>query len=154
MLFWETLTAKLVSLGFKVNPYDDCVVNKINHGQQCTILWHVGDIKISHADEQVVSDVVTQLENNMGKSTTVVLDYPKVGAIQVTMFDYIKNMLSQLPPIMDGESRTPAPIHFFEVNEEAIKVNEEEAQSFHHYVANLLFLCKRPSLIYKQKSLS
>jgi len=53
MLFWKTLTAKLVSLGFKANPYDECVVNKIVHGQQFTILWHVDDIKISHADEQM-----------------------------------------------------------------------------------------------------
>jgi len=37
MLFWKTLTAKLVSLGFKVNPYDECVMNKIIHGQQCTM---------------------------------------------------------------------------------------------------------------------
>jgi len=62
MLFWKTLTEKLVSLGFKVNPYDECVVNKIIHGQQCTILWHVDDIKISQADEQVVSDLVSELE--------------------------------------------------------------------------------------------
>ena len=55
MLFWKTLTAKLVGLGFKVNPYDECVMNKIIHGQQCTILWLVDDIKITHTDEQDVS---------------------------------------------------------------------------------------------------
>jgi len=32
----------------------------------------------------------------------MVLDYIKVGAIQVTMFDYIENMLSEIPPKMDG----------------------------------------------------
>jgi len=73
----------------------------------------------------------------------MVLDYTKVGAIQVAMFDYIENMLSELPPTMDGESRTPAPLHLFDVNEEATKLNEAEAQFFHHYVAKLLFLCKR-----------
>ena len=74
MLFWKTLTAKLVSLGFKANPYDECVVNKIVHGQQFTILWHVYDIKISHADEQVVSDVVSELEKRIWERDTIVCE--------------------------------------------------------------------------------
>jgi len=44
---------------------------------------------------------------------------------------------------MDGESRTPAPLDLFEVNEETVKLGEADAQFFHHYVAKLLFLCKR-----------
>ena len=127
-------------LVFEVNPYDECVANKIIHGQQCTVLWNVDDIKISHAEEQVVSQVLTELEKEYRKEAPLsvrrgrkynylgmVLDYTKVGAIQVTMFDYIKNMLSDLPPIMNGKSRTPAPLHLFAVNEEALKLNEAEA---------------------------
>ena len=67
MLFWKTLNSKLVSLGFEVNPYDECVANKITHGQQCTILWNVDDIKISHAAGHVVSKVITELEKEYGK---------------------------------------------------------------------------------------
>ena len=43
----------------------------------------------------------------------MVLEYTKVGEIQITLFDYIKNMLSEMPPIMYGESRAPAPLHIF-----------------------------------------
>ena len=40
-------------MGFMPNLYDHCVVNKIIEGKQCTIGWHVDDIKISHQDPQV-----------------------------------------------------------------------------------------------------
>jgi len=45
--------------------------------------------------------------------------------------------------MLDGESRTSAPLHLCEVNEEAVKLGEAEALFFHRYVAKLLFLCKR-----------
>ena len=156
LLFWKTLTAKLVSMGLVVNPYDECVANKVIGGKQCTILWHVDDIKVSHVDSQVVSEVLGELEKEYGKEAPLtvsrgkkhnylgmVLDFSTRGAVQITIYDYIKNMLAELPAVMDGESRTPAALHLFEVNEEAVKLSEKDAQFFHHYVAKLLFLCKR-----------
>ena len=44
--------------GFKLNPYDQCVANKIINGSQCTIVWHVDGLKISHMQEEVVNDMV------------------------------------------------------------------------------------------------
>ena len=48
LLFWKNLSGKLAEWGFKWNPYNWCVVNKMIDGKQCTILWHVDDLKISH----------------------------------------------------------------------------------------------------------
>jgi hypothetical protein len=62
LLFWKLLTKRLKSWGFKVNPYDWCVANKLINAKQCTILWHVDDLKISHVDPAVVTDVINQLE--------------------------------------------------------------------------------------------
>ena len=45
LLFWQKLTAKLVEWGYKINPYDLCMANKIFHGGECKVLWHVDDIK-------------------------------------------------------------------------------------------------------------
>jgi len=69
--------------------------SKINlNGHQCTSLWHVDDIKISHANEQIVSKVLSEFEKEYGKETNtimgMVLDYIIVATTQVTMFDYIK----------------------------------------------------------------
>jgi hypothetical protein len=38
LLFWKKLSAQLKEWGFKVNPYDWCVANRIINGKQCTIL--------------------------------------------------------------------------------------------------------------------
>ena len=53
MLFYHKLTKALLSYGFKLNPYDPHVVNKMVNGEQLTICWHVGDLKSSHIDPKV-----------------------------------------------------------------------------------------------------
>jgi hypothetical protein len=63
ILFWKDLTATLAKMGFVVNPYDWCVANKIVNGKQCTIVWHVDDLKISHVDAEVIEDVVSDLDS-------------------------------------------------------------------------------------------
>jgi hypothetical protein len=66
LLFWKRLTGELKKWGFVINPYDWCVANKVIKGQQCTILWHIDDLKISHIDPDVVTGVIAQLETVFG----------------------------------------------------------------------------------------
>ena len=54
LLFYRKLRADLEDMGFEVNPYDPCVANEIVNGSQCTVVWHVDDLKVSHKDETVV----------------------------------------------------------------------------------------------------
>ena len=42
-------------MGFKINPYDPCVLNKMVNGHQMTIYWHVDDLKVSHKDKNAVT---------------------------------------------------------------------------------------------------
>ena len=72
---------------------------------------------------------------------TISYDIP--GKVQISMKDYIKNMLDELPTDMSGESVTPAGNHLFQVNAQGTKLDEETAILFHHNTAKLLFLCKR-----------
>jgi hypothetical protein len=61
LLFWENLTKFLMEeLGFTVNPYDQCMVNKIIKGKQCTIIWHVDNLKLSHVRQSVLEDIACQ----------------------------------------------------------------------------------------------
>ena len=46
LLFWQLLSSTLVSWGFPINPYNQCVANKHINGKQCTIIWHVDNLKI------------------------------------------------------------------------------------------------------------
>merc|ERR1712115_516330 len=55
LTFYKKLRADLEDMGFKVNPYDPCVANKTIKGAQCTICWHVDDLKISHVNPEVVT---------------------------------------------------------------------------------------------------
>lgn len=69
--FWLQLSKLLEDMGFIENPYDDCIVNKIINGKQCTITWHVDDLKMSHSKEQVVRDVINELESIYGQMEVV-----------------------------------------------------------------------------------
>jgi hypothetical protein len=106
LLFWKLLTKRQKSWGFEVNPYDWCVANKVINGKQCTILWHVDDLKISHVDPAVVTDVINWLEKVFGVEGPLTktrgslydylgmtLDFSSEGKVKITMVDYIQNML-------------------------------------------------------------
>jgi hypothetical protein len=47
LLFWQNLSSQLQEWGFEINPYDFCVANKVIAGKQCTIIWHVDNLKRS-----------------------------------------------------------------------------------------------------------
>lgn len=156
LLFWEDLSSKLVSNGFIINPYDFCVANKIINGKQCTIIWHVDDLKISHVDSEVVTSVIGTLNKAYGKHAPLTvtrgkvhdylgmrLDYSKKGEVHITMIEYIDKMLEELPTDMQNEYATPAALHLFKTNEDEVKLDEATSDLFHHNVAKLLFLCKR-----------
>ena len=48
-------------MGFEVNPYDPCVANRDVNGSQCTVVWHVDDLKVSHKGEAVVTSFLQEL---------------------------------------------------------------------------------------------
>ena len=155
LIFWRKLTAKLIEWGFTINPYDWCVANKQINGQQCTLVWHVDDMKISHADSKVVEAIINMLEQEFGKEAPLTicdgkiheylgmtLNFTLAGKVQICMEEYITSMLTELPEDMDGLVTTPAAEHLFKISKTPTYLNEKEAMFFHHNVAKLLFLCK------------
>ena len=166
LLFWRNLTQTLVGWGFKINVYDSCVANKIVNGKQCTVTWHVDDLKISHVDEAVVKNVLQQLNEKYGKVSPLthiigkkhqylgmLIDYSESGYVRIDMREYITKILDEVPPEMRGRATTPAAAYLFDINENCAKLTEEEARFFHYLVAKLLFLCNQifklplPSLV-------
>jgi len=67
LLFWKLLSDTLQEWGFEINAYDQCVANKVIEGKQCTILWHVDDLKISHLSKHIVEDILRKLTNKFGQ---------------------------------------------------------------------------------------
>jgi hypothetical protein len=158
LLFWKDLSGFLIDHGFVLNPYDECVANKMINGKQCTIVWHMDDLKISHVDEQVIREMVDLLQAKYGSDDAPVtvtygkvhdylgmtLDYSKTGKVIIDMKQYVKDMLKEVSDKMvDGVSATPAAAHLYDVNADAESLDKDTAKQFHTITAKLLFLSKR-----------
>ena len=54
-------------MGFRLNPYDHCVANKMIEGEQCTIGFWVDDNVASHMSIDVLNAVIVELEKHVGQ---------------------------------------------------------------------------------------
>jgi hypothetical protein len=88
LLFWKDLLGNLRKWGFEINPYDWCVANKTINGKQCTIIWHIDNIKVSHEDPDVVSEVIELLEGAYGKEAPLMITCGKVHQYLSMTLDY------------------------------------------------------------------
>ena len=88
LLFWKKLTGQLKKWGFVTNPYDWCVANKDINGSQCTILWHVDDLKISHADPDVVTSIIDMIAQEFGKEAPLTINRGKIPESFIDLLKY------------------------------------------------------------------
>ena len=59
-------------MGNHRNEYDWCVMNIIVNGKQCTILWNVEDLNMSHFYSEIVSRILADFDaeyRNIAKMT-------------------------------------------------------------------------------------
>jgi hypothetical protein len=74
---------------------------------QCTVVWHVDDLKISHVDPDVVSEVIELINGDFGREIPVTvnrgkrhdylamhLDYTDKGKAIITMMEYEHSILN------------------------------------------------------------
>jgi hypothetical protein len=158
LLFYHKLVADLTSLGFKLNPYDPCVANKIINGKQITICWHVHDLFVGHDDPNVDTsflDWLAQQYDTDDKKLNIVrghkhdylgmnLDFSTAGAVSIDMIPYMQKVFNDFPEKITGGESTPAGDCLFQVRPptEATYLPEEQANAFHHTTAQLLFLSR------------
>ena len=156
LLFWKKLSGSLKQRGFIINPYDWCVANKNINGKQCTIVWHVDDLKISHVDPAVNDEIIASLNAEYGQVGEMTvrrgkihdylgmkLDFSNPGKFVVDMEEYLDEMLSGVPDDMAGIATTPAADHLFKVRDNAPKLSQERADMFHRITAQMLFVAQR-----------
>ena len=65
-------------MGYQRNEYDWCVMKKIIDNKQCTILFHVDDLKTSHVNPAVVSRVLADIDAEYGKIAKMTIRRGKV----------------------------------------------------------------------------
>jgi hypothetical protein len=73
------------------------VANKVVNSEQCTILWHVDNLKISHVDPQVVTDVISQLNGEFGKEAPLTITRGKVHEYLGMVIDYSTSNRKEKP---------------------------------------------------------
>jgi hypothetical protein len=134
LLFWQNLSTELKKWGFEINPYNFCVANKTTNGKQCTVVWHVDDLKISHVDAKVVTTILNLLDAKYGQEIVggkraaltinrgnthdylgMTLDYSKHGHIKLDMVAYVDKILEEMPKEMDGTATSPAAKYLFKI---------------------------------------
>jgi hypothetical protein len=67
LLFYLKLAQDLESKDFEINPYDQCVANKMIYGKQFSVTWHVDDLKLSHMGGGEVTNMIVWMESIYGE---------------------------------------------------------------------------------------
>ena len=155
LLFYRNLCGNLKQMEFELNPYDPCVANKVVNGNQLTVCWHVDDLLMTHAEEEVIRELVGGLEKTYGKLEVKVSDELEYlgmdfkfadGAVKISQEQFTLELIEEFPEPIDRIAEDPAADNLFEVNEPSEKnplLGKEQAQAFHRTTAKLLYLCAR-----------
>jgi hypothetical protein len=157
ILFYQKLSKQLVGWGYEPNCYDRCTFNKMIDGNQVTIQFHVDDLKISHVKQSVIDSILNDSNNKFGTSkkplaaTTgdvhdylgITIDYSECDNVKFTMYDYLEDILAEMPGDMKGTAPTPASDNLFNIDDDSAALNERESDFFHRTTARLLFAAKR-----------
>jgi Reverse transcriptase (RNA-dependent DNA polymerase) len=153
LLWYKLFYGTLQKMGFVLNPYDPCIANCMIDGKQCTIAWYVDDMKISHVDPEVVTNIIEILEGHFDKMTVtrgkehvflgMNIRYTEERTAVVTMKQYLQEALDECGMEITREAATPARKNLFDVDAASKTLGQAESERFHHTVAKLLYVAIR-----------
>jgi hypothetical protein len=154
LLWYDLFSGTLEKMGFKLNPYDTCVANKMINGKQCTVGWYVDDNKISHVDDKVVTGIIEKIENRFGKMTVTrgkkhvflgmhITFHHDTGTVDILMKEQVKEAIQDFDDDISRTAATPAKRDLFEIDEDSELLTPEKQENFHSVVAKLLFVSLR-----------
>ena len=153
LLWYELFSSTLEKMGFEINPYDRCVANKVINGKQCTIIWYVDDLKISHQNKRVVMDIIKTLEGEFGKLEVqhgpsfsfLGVDYEinQDGTVSMHAQKQIQEAIDAFPEPINRAVRSPAGHGLFQINEDDPLLVKCKSDTFHSLVMKLMWIEKR-----------
>ena len=153
LLWYELFSSKLQQMGFIIYPYDRCMANEMIQGKQCTIVWYVDDVKVSHVDPKVVTKIIEEIEESFGDVSAVRGDkhtflgmnmtFTKDKKIHIKMKEHLQEAIDAFPEDINAEVTSPVGRYLMLVNEDAEKLDQHRADIFHSITAKLLYLDKR-----------
>ena len=132
---------------------DPCVWNKTVDGVQTSIIVYVDNLLTSSKRKEDVMLIKDLLEKEFlevkikeGNDSTYLgmnLKTRKDGSIELSMIQYIKDVLDKWPNQGINQYGHPADDKLFYIDEKSEKLDEDGSKLFHKAVAQLLYLCKR-----------
>jgi hypothetical protein len=151
-LWYNMLTNILIQHGYKANPLEPCIMNKIEDGIQCTIIIYVDDLMFTCINQSMMDSTITHLENHLDCSLKVksgpihsylglMWDYSEEGKCKVTMDGYINDLLKGAG--ITGSIGSPASDNLFTVRADAPKLDKQQISEYHTLTAKLLYAAKR-----------
>ena len=146
-------------MGFEINPYSKCVVNKLIEGTQCTIAWYVDDIKLSYKNPEVISDIINEVKKHFGELSIVrgrnhtflgtnteikdsMVQVDTVEQLERCIEIFVEDIITSVTSFVTnkfGEDvialvTSPATKKLFEVREYSEKLSENKGKLFHSVV--------------------
>jgi hypothetical protein len=164
LLYYRKFVKSLTDIDFVINPYDLCVANKNIESEQMTICFHVDDCKLSHRKTKVMDSMIECIQKEyesifedgsgvmmvrrvkIHKYIGMTLDYTVVGQVNITMFDYVNEIITafeKAEPKGGGTKSSAAPNILFKVYESYENLKQDNAVDFHNLVAKTLYATKR-----------
>ena len=140
MLWYHLFSSSFQEMGFTINPYDKCVANKFINGKQCTIVWYVDDVKVSHVQKEVVDGVIKDIEQFFGPMKVCrdrTQDYlgmnitiTKDKFLEIEMKSQIREAIDSFPDTITGKVTSPTPRHLFDVDDDCPPLGNDKADIF------------------------
>jgi hypothetical protein len=153
LLWYKLFHDTLQNMGFTINPYDPCVANCMINGSQCTIAWYVDDMKISHIDPNVVTEMIEKLESHFDKMTVtrgkehcflgMDITYNENRTAEIKMESHLQKAMDDFHGDVKNEAVTPHKKNLFEVDEHSESLAKEDADNFRSVTASLLYVATR-----------
>ncbi len=88
LLAYEKLAKLFWSWGFKMNPYDACLWNKMVNENQFTIVLHIDDLLLSHKNPNIVTLYIRKLQQEYGSREDLTVTRGKIHEYLGMIIDF------------------------------------------------------------------
>ena len=115
--------------------------------------WHVDDNKISHEDENVVTEIIGTLEEFFGKFSItrgkchdylgMKIKIREDSKVEIGMIESIQQILDDFSEPLSGHVTSPATSELYAQEEDAELLTGAKHDEFHSFTQKLLHVCKR-----------
>jgi hypothetical protein len=173
LLYYRKFTTSLSKEGYRMNPYDPCIWNKMIDGKQMTICFHVDNCNLSHISLKAIDKMIEWLRRDyesifedgsrkmmvhQGKVNTYLgmsIDFSEKCLVSILMKGYLSEAIAawhKAEPLGEGfqlmknrktNKTSTAPDDLFKVDKDATKLGKNTKKIFHNIAAKMLYATKQ-----------